>query len=114
MQALDQHETRAVRTHQDWRLLADVEHTGGDFVHPLLHERGPAFDRHVDIGNRESLAFHHDRGKDSMSFNRYAKFNGDRGAFLFMGIGLQATRSSIGESYAKWIKETCLDIHTGP
>jgi hypothetical protein len=79
-----------------------------------VHERGPAFDRHVDIGNRESLAFHHDRGKDSMSVNRYAKFNGDRGAFLFIGIGLQATRSSIGESYAKWIEETCLDIHTGP
>jgi hypothetical protein len=24
------------------------------------HERGPAFDRHVDIGDRESLTFHHD------------------------------------------------------
>jgi hypothetical protein len=46
VQALDQHEPRAVRTHKDWCLLADVEHAGGDFVHALLHERGPAFDRH--------------------------------------------------------------------
>jgi hypothetical protein len=30
--ALDQHETRAVRTHQDGCLLADLEHAGGDFV----------------------------------------------------------------------------------
>jgi hypothetical protein len=36
------------------------------------------------------------------------------GAFLFMGIGLQATRSPMGESYEKWIKETRLDICTGP
>jgi hypothetical protein len=33
------------------------------FVHALLHERGPAIDRHVDIGDRESLASHHDQGK---------------------------------------------------
>jgi hypothetical protein len=43
--ALDQHETPAVPTHQDWCLLADVKHAGGDFVHALLHERGAAFDR---------------------------------------------------------------------
>jgi hypothetical protein len=36
------------------------------------------------------------------------------GAFLFIVIKLQATRSSIGESYEKWIKETRLDIHAGP
>ena len=60
--ALDQHETRAVRTHQDRCLLTDVEHACGDFVNALLHERGPAFDRHVDIGDPESLAFHHDQG----------------------------------------------------
>jgi hypothetical protein len=30
VQALDQHETRDVRSHQDWCLLADVEHAGGD------------------------------------------------------------------------------------
>jgi hypothetical protein len=30
VKALNQHETRAIRTHQDWCLLADVEHAGGD------------------------------------------------------------------------------------
>ena len=60
VQALNQHETRAIRTDQDWCLLADVEHAGSDFVHALLDERGPTFDRHVGIGDREGFAFHHD------------------------------------------------------
>ncbi len=46
VQALDQHETRAIRTHQDWCLLADFEHAGSDFVHALSHKRGPTFDGH--------------------------------------------------------------------
>jgi hypothetical protein len=48
--------TGAIRTHQDWCLLA---HAGSNFVHALLHERGAAFDWYVNIGNREGLAFHH-------------------------------------------------------
>ena len=50
VQALDQHKARAVRPHQDRRLLAAIEHAGRDLVHALLFERGASFDRHVDVG----------------------------------------------------------------
>src|SRR5208282_4794868 len=58
VQPLDQHEARAVRPYQDRGLLAVLEHAGGDFVHALLLERGPAFDRHVDVGDGKNLALH--------------------------------------------------------
>jgi ADP-ribose pyrophosphatase YjhB (NUDIX family) len=59
VQALDQHKARAVRPHQDRRLLAVIEHAGRDLVHALLFERGASFDRHVDVGNCKGLALHH-------------------------------------------------------
>src|SRR5215831_18091732 len=46
VQALDQYEARAVRAHQDRRLLA-------------LREHAVPRCRHVDIGDREGLAFQH-------------------------------------------------------
>src|SRR5450631_185206 len=60
VQALDQHETRAVLPHLDRHLLAVLEHALGDLVHARLHERFAPLDRHVDLGDREILAFHHD------------------------------------------------------
>jgi hypothetical protein len=62
MQALDQDKARAIRSHQDRRLLAVVEHTGGDFIDALLFERSAPFYRHVDVGDCESLALHHEPG----------------------------------------------------
>ena len=41
VQALNQHETRAIRTDQDWCLLADVEHAGSDFVRALFGRARP-------------------------------------------------------------------------
>src|SRR5579862_492744 len=63
MEAFDEDETCAVRPHQDWRLLAFLEHAQCDFVHALLFEGGAPFDRYVDVGDRESLALHHDRDR---------------------------------------------------
>lgn len=60
MQTLDQHEACAVGAHQYRPLLAGIEHAGGDYVDVLLLKRGPPFDRHVDIGDGEGLALHHD------------------------------------------------------
>lgn len=61
MQALNQYKARAVRSHQDRRALAVVEHAGGDFVDALLFEGGTPLRRHVDVGDGEGLALHHDR-----------------------------------------------------
>ena len=57
VQVLDQHETRAVR------------HAGG-FSTPFARA-WPGVDRHVDIGDSESLAFHHDQGKDKRVLGAY-------------------------------------------
>jgi len=59
VQALDQHEARAVRAHQDRRLLALREHTVRDRIDALQVERFAPCGRHVDIGDREGLAFKH-------------------------------------------------------
>jgi len=66
VQALDQHEARAVRTHQDGRLLAVREHALRDFLDALWIERGPPLYRHVDGIDREVLALHHNAAKPSM------------------------------------------------
>ena len=59
VQALDQHEARAVHAHQDWRLLALREHAVRDCIDALRVERFTPRGRHVDIGDREGLAFQH-------------------------------------------------------
>src|SRR5664279_5547336 len=59
VQALDQHETLAVGAHLDRHLLAVLEHALGDLGDALLVERFAPLDRHVDLGDREILAFHH-------------------------------------------------------
>src|SRR5450759_946869 len=59
VQPFDQHEARAVRPHQDWRLLAVREHALRDLVDARLHGRRAPLGRHVDIGDREVLALHH-------------------------------------------------------
>jgi hypothetical protein len=59
VQALDQHEARAVRAHQDRRLLALREHAVRDRIDTFQVERFAACRRHVDIGDREGLAFQH-------------------------------------------------------
>ena len=59
VQALDQHKTRAVRPHQDRRLLAVREHALRDLLDTLWIERGPPLDRHIDRVDREILTFHH-------------------------------------------------------
>jgi hypothetical protein len=66
MQALDEHEACAVGPHQDWRLLAIGEHALRYFLYALWIKRGPPLDRHVDIVDREVLAFHHGTAKHSM------------------------------------------------
>ena len=58
MQTLNQDKARAVRSHQDRRLLAVVEHTGGDFVDALLFETGArSFYRNVDFGDASVSRF---------------------------------------------------------
>jgi len=59
VQALDQHEARSVRAHQDRRLLALLEHAVCDRIDALQVERFAPRGRHVDIGDREGLAFQH-------------------------------------------------------
>ena len=59
VQALDQYEARAVRAHQDRRLLALREHAVRDRIDALQVERFAPCCRHVDIGDREGLAFQH-------------------------------------------------------
>src|SRR5260221_9745875 len=61
MQALNQHETGAVRPHQDRRLLTVREHALRDLLDAFWVECGPPLDRHVDRVDREILAFHHAR-----------------------------------------------------
>src|SRR5215510_810711 len=59
VQALDQYEARAVLAHQDRRLLANSEHAVCDRIDALQVERFTPRCRHVDIGDREGLAFQH-------------------------------------------------------
>ena len=59
VQALDQHEARSVRAHQDRRLLALLEHAVCDRIDALQVERFAPRGRHVDIGDWEDLAFQH-------------------------------------------------------
>ncbi len=59
VQALDQHEARAVGAHQDRCLLALREHAVRDRIDALQVERFAPRGRHVDIGDREDLAFQH-------------------------------------------------------
>jgi len=59
VQALDQYEARAVRAHQDRRLLALREHAVRDCIDALQVEHFAPRCRHVDIGDREGLAFQH-------------------------------------------------------
>ena len=58
MQALNEHETSAVRPYQDRRLQALVEHARGDFVYAPLIKGGAPFDWHVDVCDRNGLALH--------------------------------------------------------
>src|SRR5215467_18402 len=59
VQALDQYEARAILAHQDRRLLANSEHAVCDRIDALQVERFAPRGRHVDIGDREGLAFQH-------------------------------------------------------
>src|SRR5262249_40088786 len=59
VQALDQYEARAILAHQDRRLLANSEHAVCDRTDALQVERFAPRGRHVDIGDREGLAFQH-------------------------------------------------------
>src|SRR5215475_5028879 len=59
VQALDQYEARAVLAHQDRRLLANREHAVCDRIDALQVEHLAPRCRHVDIGDREGLAFQH-------------------------------------------------------
>jgi hypothetical protein len=58
MQALNEHETSAVRPYQDRRLQTLVEHARGDFVYAPLIKGGAPFDWHVDVCDRNGLALH--------------------------------------------------------
>jgi hypothetical protein len=49
VQTLDQHKARSIGPHQDWGLLALVEHARSDFVYALLFQSRAPFDRYVDI-----------------------------------------------------------------
>ena len=57
-QALNEHETSAVRPYQDRRLQTLVKHARGDFVHAPLIKGGAPFDWHVDVCDRNGLALH--------------------------------------------------------
>src|SRR5262249_16459564 len=59
MQAFNEHEPSAVRPYQDRRLLALVEHPRGDLVSLVLIRGGTPLDWHVDVCDRDSLAFYH-------------------------------------------------------
>jgi len=59
VQAFDQYEARAVLAHQDRGLLALREHAVRDRIDALQVERFAPRGRHVDIGDRQGLAFQH-------------------------------------------------------
>jgi hypothetical protein len=59
MQAFNEHEPSAVRPYSDRRLLALVEHARGDFVYALLIKGSTPLDWHVDVSDRDGLAFQH-------------------------------------------------------
>jgi hypothetical protein len=59
MKAFNEHEPSAVRPYLDRRLLALVEHARGDFVYALLIKGGTPLDGHVDVSDRDGLAFQH-------------------------------------------------------
>jgi hypothetical protein len=59
VQALDQHEARAVGAHQDRCLLALREHAVRDRIDALQVERLAPCGRHVDMSDWEGLAFQH-------------------------------------------------------
>lgn len=71
VQALDQHEARAVRSHQDGRLLAVREHALRNVLDAFGIERGPPLDGHVNSVNRKILALHHDAAEPSMLCGTY-------------------------------------------
>ena len=74
VQALDQHEARSVRAHQDRRLLALREHAVRDRIDALQVERFASRGRHVDIGDWEDLAFQHASPVDPTFMVRSALF----------------------------------------
>jgi hypothetical protein len=59
MQALDQYEARPVRAYQDRCLLAIRKHAVRDRIDALQVERFAPCGRHVDMSDREGLAFQH-------------------------------------------------------
>src|SRR4029079_14520896 len=61
VQPLHQDETIAIAPDQDRRLLTDLQYALRDVVDDLGIERAPALDRHIDVGDRERLALHHQR-----------------------------------------------------
>jgi phage head maturation protease len=58
VQTLDQHETRTVRPHQDWRLLPIFENARGNFIDAPLLQRSASFDWHVNVCDGENFALH--------------------------------------------------------
>ena len=59
MQSFDQYEALAVGSHQNWGVLAAIEHAGGNFIDTRLLERSTPFDRHINVGDRKGLTLHH-------------------------------------------------------
>src|SRR5947207_12628826 len=59
LQALHQDETIAVTPHQDRSLLAKLHDALGEFIDRVGLELGAAFDRDIDVGDRNRLALHH-------------------------------------------------------
>jgi hypothetical protein len=55
VQTLDQDKARSIGPHQDWGLLAPVQHARGEFVYaPLFQSRAP-FDRYVNVRDRKGF-----------------------------------------------------------
>src|SRR5208282_2860268 len=59
MQSFDQYEALAVGSHQNWGVLAAIEHAGGNFIDTRLLERRAPFDRHINVGDCKGLTLHH-------------------------------------------------------
>src|SRR5213596_3540347 len=59
LQALHQDETIAVTPHQDRGLLAERHDALGELVDDRRLELGAAFNRNIDVGDRNRLTLHH-------------------------------------------------------
>jgi len=66
VQTLDQHKARSIGPHQDWGLLALVEHARSNFVYALLFQSRAPFDRYVDIRDVKVSCFNMRESKSSM------------------------------------------------